>query len=789
MSLESDPVVILCKLNFQKYAESPHLSPMFKDLVGNSKCMGANRRRESLKTLMQEIADNPNDPNSRVVPPNGFVFHESRVGSTLIANFMASDPYAMVFSESTPMASAMLHCESCTHEYNVQLFRDVTTLMGRSPFHKHLFFKFQSITVTSMNIALEAFPDVPWAFVYRQPVQTMMSHLDPAKSNNQANAPCMRSKRHPPRDVQEAITQFAPGWSAPNEAWCAAHLNMLCNYAIRNFEKYGTRVDPATNQVVQRGVLIPYDSLPGFVPQILLPLFRINPLPPSWLQKITDESNFYSKSRGAKIRVFQGDSKDKDTRATEQIQLYAEKMLSPSYALLEEKARLSLQAVDPSFVKTVTSKNNVAESEFNWKMVSPLPSVAEHRAKVSAGAILRNAGLFASGASSSSGDNAVSSAPVAGGRSGMRVNKEETEQEHTHAANGGHSSLEGLGHSSVLEEKEFQSWLPFANHHHSRPIQPANCPYHPESTYPTAYSMLDITNNWNPDSTDIPPMHYDTLCHFDYANETQRESAYLYRAAEVPFVAYNIPEVDAVVKKWSDVDYMHSLLGGKKYRTETSEDNHFMYWRQARNTFLRTAEGANWKPPTSIVSTTFEEWVEFAVKNQNKSIEDRDHQYFRVSSDLGSNWLYDELPFFQPKKSLLLVEPREQKGIHCRFGMRSVIAEAHFDGTRNSVVELAGMRRWILTHPNQCENMHMLKSDHPSGRHSAVDWSKVDLEKYPNFAKVKGNEVILLPGDFLFVPTFWIHYIVSLNLNIQCNSRSGKWPGYDKDIHKCGFRS
>ena len=115
-----------------------------------------------------------------------------------------------------------------------------------------------------------------------------------------------------------------------------------------------------------------------------------------------------------------------DTRATEQIQLYAEKMLSPSYALLEEKARLSLQAVDPSFVKTVTSKNNVAESEFNWKMVSPLPSVAEHRAKVSAGAILRNAGLFASEASSSS-DNGVRSAPVAGGRSGMRVNKEETE--------------------------------------------------------------------------------------------------------------------------------------------------------------------------------------------------------------------------------------------------------------------------------------------------------------------------------------------------------------------------
>lgn len=155
VDVSSDPMVILCKLNFRKYAADPHLSPMFKDLVGASKCTGNNRRREKLKVLLQEISDNPDAPSSRVIKPNGFVFHESRVGSTLVANFMASDPFSMVFSESNPMANAILHCESCTHEYNVQLFRDITTLMGRSPFHTHLFFKFQSITVTNMHIALE----------------------------------------------------------------------------------------------------------------------------------------------------------------------------------------------------------------------------------------------------------------------------------------------------------------------------------------------------------------------------------------------------------------------------------------------------------------------------------------------------------------------------------------------------------------------------------------------------------------------------------------------------------
>jgi hypothetical protein len=82
------------------------------------------------------------------------MFTKSRVGSTLVANFLASDPWSLVFSESTPIANAILHCESCALERKVQLFRDVVLLMGRSPFHHRLFFKFQSITCTKMDIAL-----------------------------------------------------------------------------------------------------------------------------------------------------------------------------------------------------------------------------------------------------------------------------------------------------------------------------------------------------------------------------------------------------------------------------------------------------------------------------------------------------------------------------------------------------------------------------------------------------------------------------------------------------------
>ena len=46
----------------------------------------------------------------------------------------------------------------------------------------------------------QAFPDTPWVFVYRMPVQTMMSHLDPRKGSG-SGAPCLRSMRDPPAEV------------------------------------------------------------------------------------------------------------------------------------------------------------------------------------------------------------------------------------------------------------------------------------------------------------------------------------------------------------------------------------------------------------------------------------------------------------------------------------------------------------------------------------------------------------------------------------------------------------
>ena len=552
--------------------------------------------------------------------------------------------------------------------------------------------------------------------------------------------------RDPSQEVREALSSAVGTANPPREAWCAAHLHMLCSNAIRAYEKYGV-MKLQDGGSVQRGFLVNYESLPGVVPRVLFPLFAVDPTE-RWLEAMKSTSTQYSKGRGGKAAVFTGDSEDKEQRATTNIQKYSKDILQPTFEKLLGYSAQSLQSSLPELFASMPSR---AGGDKDWGALKAIPATGSPVAQP----------FFARNRAAAAEES-----------------KDSPELLARHP---------GERHSDIGDRfrRAYEPWVPFSNTHKSKPFDAIACPDEPAPGYPRAYSMVDMTNNWNTDNTEIPARHYDSLCHFDYQNATELRRAHAYRAAEVPFVAYNIPQVDGVARKWNDLDYLHKKLGAKTYRTETSEDNHFMYWHNKQTKYLRN--GKKWSPPTGLTQVTFEKWLELAVKGQNKTLEDRTHHYFRVSSDMDNKWLFNELPFFKPEPSLFIVEPKEQRGIHCRFGMRSVIAEAHFDGSRNAVVMLGGMRRWILTHPSQCQNMHMLPKDHPSGRHSDIDWSKPDTSKFPNFVKIMGNEVILQPGDFLYVPTYWIHYIVSLNVNFQCNTRSGKTSNYDKDIHKCGF--
>lgn len=131
-----------------------------------------------------------------------------------------------------------------------------------------------------------------------------------------------------------------------------------------------------------------------------------------------------------------------------------------------------------------------------------------------------------------------------------------------------------------------------------------------------------------------------------------------------------------------------------------------------------------------------------------------------------------------------MVEPSQQRGIHCRFGMPGIIAEAHYDAGRNFVFMTRGRKRYILSAPTVCPHLAMLR-DGPSARHSFVDWTSP--EGVAALSNGTGIEVVMEAGDALYIPAFWFHFIISLSVNVQCNARSGTPPKDAPAIAACGF--
>lgn len=310
-----------------------------------------------------------------------------------------------------------------------------------------------------------------------------------------------------------------------------------------------------------------------------------------------------------------------------------------------------------------------------------------------------------------------------------------------------------------------------------------SCPAEP--AYPSTTRLLDLLDNWSADNMTIPSRHHNTLCRFNY--QTDLAQAKRYKDREIPFVIYNVRELDATAAKWSNPGYLEERLGvDQTYDVEVSKTNHFLYYSKSRNL------PADYDPPTHIEQWTYGEWLakvqqlEESRSSSSASTAATEHYYFRASDS--NPPIEEDMALFSTRTSNFFVpEPSLSKGVHCRFGAPGVLADAHYDGHNNMVASLAGTRRWILAPPAECRNGYLRPPGDPSARHSEVDFSAPDLEKYPRFGEMQGLETILTAGEVLYVPSFWIHFIANLDVNAQCNVRGAKARVGGDEVAACGF--
>ncbi len=247
------------------------------------------------------------------IRPTGFIFHASRCGSTLVSQMLASMPSSIVISEAPPIDS-ILRTETRgsveSSETRVRWLKWMVNAFGQKRHgseEKHLFIKFDSWSTLSLDLVRTAFPDVPWIFLYRNPIEIIVSHMD------------QRGVHMIPGVIPgllHGITTSAV-MQMPHEEYCARVLKRICRSAI-------------DNAIDAKGLFLNYSSLPGAV-TVIAEHFGLK-LSTEDLERVGSVARYNAKTPQME---FEPDSVKKNRAASAKARAAAVRWVEPVYHELE----------------------------------------------------------------------------------------------------------------------------------------------------------------------------------------------------------------------------------------------------------------------------------------------------------------------------------------------------------------------------------------------------------------------------------------------------------------------
>lgn len=247
--------------------------------------------------------------------PTGFIFHLSRCGSTLISQMLAAAPKHVVISEASPIDAilrAHFHDANATEDRRIMWLRWLLSALGRQrrPEEQHCFIKFDCWNTLFLPLIERAYPGVPWIFVYREPVEVLMSH------QKQKGGQMIPGLLEPALFGWEAQTIRGMNWLE----YGSRVLGRICEAALA----------PACRG---RGKLVNYRQLPGIVWPGLMQYWGVD-CSTAEVEAMTRVCQFHAKNP---VLPFAEDTTAKLREATGEIQEAARQWLDSIYQELEAR--------------------------------------------------------------------------------------------------------------------------------------------------------------------------------------------------------------------------------------------------------------------------------------------------------------------------------------------------------------------------------------------------------------------------------------------------------------------
>lgn len=258
------------------------------------------------------------------VSPSGFIFHSSRCGSTLLANACRAIDGAIVLSEPPAVDKLVARFITDVDQHGTKetlysiFLRAVVRALGqkRTGDERHLFVKFSCCSVSQIERVRRIWPNVPWVFLYRDPVETIVSNMQ--------NLPAwLQDEDH---RVLASITGASPDEVA------AMTPEELCARSIGSFFTTASEAHRVAND---RALLLNYTQLSLTEIANVLKFFGVQPAATE-MDNIARQTQKYSKAASGE-RAFVADAEAKRLAATALVREMAQRWATGSYQLLEQK--------------------------------------------------------------------------------------------------------------------------------------------------------------------------------------------------------------------------------------------------------------------------------------------------------------------------------------------------------------------------------------------------------------------------------------------------------------------
>lgn len=208
---------------------------------------------------------------------------------------------------------------------------------------------------------------------------------------------------------------------------------------------------------------------------------------------------------------------------------------------------------------------------------------------------------------------------------------------------------------------------------------------------------------------------------------------------ETPVILENCIDHWPAISKWTDQNYFINLAGFRTVSIELGSKYTDQDWTQKL--------------------MTIQEFI-------------KSHIYEKEGPTgyLAQYQLFDQIPELRDDISepeyCCFSESDEPVDINAWYGPKGTVSPLHHDPKRNLLAQVVGEKQVFLFSPTDSE--YLYAHEHELLNNTAqVDPRAPDFVKYPKYKQAKPYYCVLRPGQMLFIPPKWWHFIESLSISFS----------------------